>query len=71
MCDSCEKTEFGCCPDLNNAALGPAFEGCPDEDGSGGFVDCELTVRISHLHPCKSWAYLVIKCKWHVMREIE
>ena len=44
MCDTCEKTEFGCCTDLENAALGPNFEGCPDEDGSGGFVDCTLTV---------------------------
>ena len=33
LCDSCEKTEFGCCPDLQNAAAGPEFEGCPDEDG--------------------------------------
>ena len=32
-CDACEKTEFGCCPDLQNAAAGPEFEGCPDEDG--------------------------------------
>ena len=81
MCDSCEKTEFGCCPDLNNAALGPAFEGCPDEDGSGGFVDCELTVRIGHLHKgdlrhsiffSLGGGNSVIKCKWrHLMREIE
>ena len=47
MCDSCEKTEFGCCIDLENAALGPNFEGCPDEDGSGGYVDCTLTVSVS------------------------
>ena len=46
MCDSCEKTEFGCCIDLENAAYGPDFEGCPDEDGSGGgFQDCAVSVR--------------------------
>ena len=45
MCDSCEKTEFGCCIDLENAAYGPDFEGCPDEDGSGGgFQDCAVSV---------------------------
>ena len=54
MCDSCEKTEFGCCIDLENAALGPDFEGCPSDDGSGGFVDCELTVSalLSWMLPC-------------------
>ena len=45
MCDGCEKTEFGCCIDLENVAYGPDFEGCPDEDGSGGgFVDCTVSV---------------------------
>ncbi len=45
LCDSCEKTVFGCCVDLENAATGPNFEGCPDEDGSGaGYVDCTVTV---------------------------
>ena len=49
MCDSCEKTEFGCCIDLQNAAYGPDFEGCPDEDGSGaGFQDC--TVSVSYIN---------------------
>ena len=50
MCDSCEKTEFGCCIDLENAAYGPDFEGCPDEDGSGGgFQDCAVSVRMQLL----------------------
>ena len=42
MCDSCEKTEFGCCQDLENAALGPDFQGCPD--GEPKFIDCTTTV---------------------------
>ena len=29
MCDSCDKTLYGCCIDLENAATGPNFEGCP------------------------------------------
>ena len=50
MCDSCEKTEFGCCIDLENAAYGPDFEGCPDEDGSGGgFQDCAVSVSKTKL----------------------
>ena len=46
MCDSCEKTEFGCCVDLENAALGPDFDGCPPKggNGTGGYKDCTLTV---------------------------
>ena len=48
MCDSCEKTEFGCCIDLENAALGPNFDGCPAKNGTGGgYKDCTLTVRLS------------------------
>ena len=48
MCDSCEKTEFGCCVDLENAALGPNFDGCPAKNGTGGgYKDCTLTVRFS------------------------
>lgn len=43
MCDSCEKTEFGCCIDLQNAARGPSFEGCPDDD-TPAFIDCATTV---------------------------
>ena len=43
MCDACEKTEFGCCVDLENAAPGPNFEGCPDDD-TPAFVDCATTV---------------------------
>lgn len=40
-------TEFGCCIDQENAAYGPDFEGCPDEDGSGaGFVDCSTSVSL-------------------------
>lgn len=31
MCDSCEKTLFGCCIDLVNAAAGPNFDGCKGE----------------------------------------
>ena len=47
MCDSCEKTEFGCCIDLENAALGPNFDGCPAKNGTGGgYKDCTLTVRL-------------------------
>ena len=42
LCDSCEKTEFGCCPDLQSAPAGPEFEGCPDEDGEI-YEDCTLT----------------------------
>ena len=42
LCDSCEKTEFGCCPDLQSAPAGPDFEGCPDEDGEI-YEDCTLT----------------------------
>ena len=49
MCDSCEKTEFGCCIDQQNAAYGPEFEGCPDEDGSGaGFQDCGVSVSYTN-----------------------
>ena len=48
MCDSCEKTEFGCCVDLENAALGPDFDGCPAKNGTGGgYKDCTLTVSLS------------------------
>ena len=48
MCDSCEKTEFGCCVDLENAALGPNFDGCPAKNGTGGgYKDCTLTVSSS------------------------
>ena len=48
MCDSCEKTEFGCCVDLENAALGPNFDGCPAKNGTGGgYKDCTLTVSLS------------------------
>ena len=48
MCDSCEKTEFGCCVDLENAALGSNFDGCPAKNGTGGgYKDCTLTVRFS------------------------
>ena len=48
MCDSCEKTEFGCCVDLENAALGPNFDGCPAKNGTGGgYKDCTLTVSVS------------------------
>ena len=43
MCDSCEKTEFGCCIDQENAPIGPNFEGCPDDD-SPAFTDCSTTV---------------------------
>ena len=48
MCDSCEETEFGCCVDLENAALGPNFDGCPAKNGTGGgYKDCTLTVILS------------------------
>ena len=43
MCDSCELTEFGCCIDQLNAASGPNFEGCPDDD-SPRFIDCTTSV---------------------------
>ena len=43
MCDKCELTEFGCCDDLENAAKGPDFEGCPTGN-STAFVDCTTTV---------------------------
>ena len=46
MCDACEKTEFGCCVDLENAARGPNFEGCPDDD-TPAFIDCATTVSFS------------------------
>ena len=58
MCDSCEKTEFGCCIDLENQAYGADFEGCPDEDGSGGgFVDCSVAVSYVTLNNSKSKSY--------------
>ena len=44
MCDKCELTEFGCCDDLENAAKGPDFEGCPTGN-STAFVDCTTTVN--------------------------
>ena len=40
----CEKTEFGCCIDKENAAYGPDFEGCPVDGAGGGFVDCSVSV---------------------------
>ena len=49
MCDKCELTEFGCCPeDLLNAAKGPDFEGCPDGN-STAFEDCTTTVILIDL----------------------
>ena len=48
MCDACEKTEFGCCIDQENAARGPNFEGCPDDD-TPAFVDCATTVS-TYIH---------------------
>ena len=49
MCDKCELTEFGCCPeDLLNAAKGPDFEGCPDGN-STAFEDCTTTVILINL----------------------
>ena len=58
-------TEFGCCIDQENAAYGPDFEGCPDEDGSGaGFVDCSTSVSLfcrimRHVHTLKIIILLV------------
>ena len=45
LCDSCEKTEFGCCVDLENAARGPDFDGCPTGNDTMAYVDCTLTAR--------------------------
>ena len=45
MCNKCEKTEFGCCLDLENAARGPDFDGCPTGNDTMAFTDCTITVR--------------------------
>ena len=65
MCDSCEKTEFGCCQDLENAALGPDFQGCPD--GEPKFIDCTTTVTftfISILSKILCKIFFFFKCEW-------